>query len=221
MRRGKQPLPDYYAILRMLDLLDRKIRQMHEALGGLKDSDLSSIKPERLSTHQGFYFKVDFSQGNTEAGLANIASLLIANIACMKDHLKVWCSKNNKIFEGENLINSDKNVALIHDLCNIDKHAELNRAPRSGHRPRVQGLSQTLGLSVGTSAGSSAIFTIDPRTGEMKTQTQGDGSVKLVITGQVVNEHGALLGDFAEICETATTVWEQALNRAGVTIPAR
>lgn len=205
----------------MLDLLDRKIRQMHEALGDLKDSDLSSIKPERLSTHRGFYFKVDFSQGNTEAGLANVASLLITNIACMKDHLKVWCTKNNKIFEGENLIDSDKNVALVHDLWNIDKHAELNRAPRSGHHPRIQGLSQMLSLSTGTSAGSSAMFTIDPRTGEMKTQTQGGGSVKRVITGQVVDEHGALLGDFAEICEKATAAWEQALNRAGVAIPAR
>ena len=209
----------------MLDLLDLKIRQVHEALGALKGSDLSSIKPERLSAYQGFYLEVDFSQGNTEAGLANIASLLITNIACMKDHLKVWCSKNNKVFEGENLINSDKNVALVHDLWNIDKHAELDRAPRSGHRPRIQGLSrglsQMLSLSTGISAGSSAMITIDPRTGTMKTQTQGDGSVKLVITGQIVDEHGAVLGDFAEICEKATAAWEQALNRAGVTILAR
>lgn len=205
----------------MLDLLDRKIRQMHEALDDLKDSDLSAIKLECLSTHEGFYFKVDFSQGNTEAGLANIASLLIANIACMKDHLKVWCLKNNKVFEGENLINSDKNVALIHDLWNTDKHAELNRVPRSGHCPRVQGLSQTLTLFTGTSAGSRAVFTIDPRTGGIKTQTQGDGSVKLVITGQVVDEHGDRLGDFAEICEKATAAWEQELNQSGITIPSR
>jgi hypothetical protein len=203
----------------MLDLLDRKIRQMHEALCALEKSDLLSIEPEQLSTHQGFYFQIDFSQGNTEAGLANIVSLLIANIACMKDHLKVWCTKNNKVFEGENLINSDKNVAIVHDLWNIEKHAELDRPPRSGHRPRIQDLSQMLSLSTGTSAGSSAMFTIDPRTGGRKTQTQGNGSVKLVITAQVVDEHGTLLGDFAEICEKATAAWEQTLNRAGVAIP--
>ena len=204
----------------MIDLLDLKIRQMHEALGELKDSDLSSIKPELLSTHQGFYCNVDFSQGNTDAGLANVASLLITNIACMKDHLKAWCTKNNKIFEGDILIGSDKNVALVHDLWIIDKHAEL-RASRSGHRPRIQGLCQMLSFSTGPSLGSSGMFTIDPRTGEVKTQTQGSASVKLVITGQVVDEIGNLLGDFAAICEKATVAWEEALNRAGVVIPAR
>ena len=105
----------------MLDLLDIKIRQMHEALGNLRESDLSTLKLERGITDQGFYLMIDFSQGNTEAGLANITSLLVANIACMKDQLKVWCSKNNKVFAGESLIDSDKNVALVHDLWNIDK----------------------------------------------------------------------------------------------------
>lgn len=205
----------------MLDLLDRKIRQMHEALGNLEESDLSSIKPEQATTPRGYYCKVDFSQGKTEAGLANITTLLITNIACMKDHLKAWCSKNSKAFEGDALINSDKNVALIHDLWNTDKHAELSSKPRSGHHPKIQGLNQVLSLSTGTSAGSSAVFTFDPRTGEMKTETQGGGSVKLTITAKVVDEHGALLGEFSDICEKATSAWEQALNRAGVTIPAR
>lgn len=205
----------------MLDLLDRKIRQMHEAFGDLKDPNLSSIKPTQLSTQWGFYFDVDFSQGSTDAGLANVVSLLITNIACMKDHLKVWCKKNNKAFDGDKLVDSDKNVALIHNLWNIDKHAELNRPPRSGHKSRIQGLSQTLRISTDTSAGSSATSTFDPITGEMKAQTPGGGSVTRVITSQVVDEHGALLGDFAEICEKATATWERALNKAGVTIPAR
>lgn len=197
----------------MLDLLDRKIRQMHEALGSLEDSDLSSIKPEQGATPGGYYCKVDFSQGKTEAGLANIA--------CMKDHLKAWCLKNTKVFEGDALINSDKNVALVHDLWNTAKHAELSSKPRSGHYPKIQGLNQMLSVSTGTGAGSSASFTFDPRTGEMKTETQGGGSVKLAITAQVVDERGILLGEFADICEKATDAWEHALIRAGVAIPAR
>lgn len=160
----------------MLDLLDRKIKQMHEALGNLEEANLSSIKPEQGSTPRGYYCKVDFSQGKTDAGLANIATLLIANIACMKDHLKAWCSKNCKAFEGDTLINSDKNVALIHDLWNTEKHAELNSKPRSGHHPKIQGLNQALSLSTGTSAGSSAVFTFDPRTGEMKTKTKAEAA---------------------------------------------
>jgi hypothetical protein len=205
----------------MLELLDRKIRQMHEALGGLEESDLSSITPERVTTPHIYYCQIDFSQGTTDVGLANIISLLIANIACMKDHLKVWCAKNGKSFDGENLINTNIDVAIVHDLWNIDKHADLNRPPRSGHRPKVQNLRQSLKLSTGTSAGSAAVFTIDPRTGKVKTETKVGGSVSLAINGDVVDEYGVLLGDFAGICERATTAWEQTLRRAGVPIPGR
>jgi hypothetical protein len=204
----------------MLDKLDLKIKQMHKALGGLKQSDLSTVKPEVISSEQVLYVSVDFKQGHTEEGLANIASLLIANIASIKDHLKVWCDKNNVSFKGENLINRDRNVAHVHDLWNIDKHATLNRKPRSGHLPHIQGLNQMLSVSTGAAAGSSSLFTMDMN-GKMKAQTTGSGSVNLAITGQVVNANGDLLGDFGDICEKATTAWEQELKQAGVPIPVR
>ena len=205
----------------MLDQLDRKIRQMHQALDDLEESDLSSITSEHLTMPHGYHCKVDFAQGTTEVGLANIASLLIGNIACMKDHLKVWCSKNNKAFDGDSLIDSDMNVALVHDLWNIDKHAELDKPPRSGYRLRILNLRQTLNISTGASAGSSAMFSFDPRTRKTRTETQGGGRVSLLISGDVVDEHGNRLGDFADICEKAAAAWGQALNRAGVVIPVR
>ena len=204
----------------MLDKLDLKIRQMHRALGDLKQSDLSTIEPEVSFSRRGLYVSVDFSQGSTEEGLANIASLLVANIASLKDHLKVWCNNNSVPFNGENLINTDQNVALVHDLWNIDKHAELNRTPRSGHLPHIKGLNQMLSVSTGTVAGSSASFTMDIN-GEIKVETTGGGNVNLAITGQVVDENEVLLSDFADICEKATTAWEQELKQAGVPIPVR
>ena len=117
------------------DALDRKIQQMHHALGELRSDDVSSISVERRSNYMG----IDFSQGTTPSGLANIASGIIANIACLKDHLKVWCHRNGKTHDYEKLINTNKDVALIHDLWNIDKHGELNRPPRSGVPPGSSG----------------------------------------------------------------------------------
>ena len=129
----------------MLDVLDRKLRQMHAALGAIESTDFSSIALKEGTTARGVrYQSVDFSGGATEAELANSASLLLTNIACMKDHLKAWCRLNNRPFEGDALIDSDADVAIIHDLWNVDKHADLNRRPRSGHRPRLIGLTRAL-----------------------------------------------------------------------------
>ena len=38
----------------------------------------------------------------------------------------------------DQLIDSNRDVAIIHDLRNLDKHAELNRPSRSGLSPRLQ-----------------------------------------------------------------------------------
>jgi hypothetical protein len=86
------------------DALDRKIQQMHHALGELRSDDVSSISVERRSNYMG----IDFSQGTTPSGLANIASGIIANIACLKDHLKVWCHRNGKTHDYEKLINTNR-----------------------------------------------------------------------------------------------------------------
>jgi len=202
----------------MFDKLDLRIRRIHHALGQLQDSDLSLIACERGVTADGYrYFEVDFSKGTTEEGLANLVQSVIANIASIRDHLKAWCRKNGKDFEGDNLINTNRDVAIIHDLWNLDKHAQPNRS-RSGHYPIIRNLTRSLNLSTGTAPGSYALFTIDPRTGEPRTEAPG-GAAKLVINGDIVDEQGTQLGDLETICKSATVAWEQTLIRAGVSLP--
>jgi len=205
----------------MLDVLDRKIRQMHLALGDLEKSDLSQLKSTVVEDKGGFYRELDFNQGQSDAQLANTAYLLISNIASLKDHLKAWCKKHGTNFEGDKLINGNVDVATIHDLWNIDKHAELNRAPRSGRIPRLENLRQDLKLSTGTSANSSALFMMDPRTGKMISQTTGSAKITLSINADVIDENGDRIGDFAKMCEDATGAWEETLLAAGVPIPPR
>ena len=206
----------------MLEVLDAKVRQMHEALGNLRNADLSRLKAEGIDIPGlGFYRKLDFGQGQTPARLSNTASLLVSNIASLKDHLKVWCRKNSKEFKGEQLINSNRSVALVHDLWNIDKHVELDKPPRSGTRPKLQNLSQNLQLSTGTEANSSVMFQWDPRTGKMESRVTGDGKAALVIDADVIDEDGNKIGMFATLCEAAATEWENALKAADVPVPAR
>ena len=201
----------------MLDILDRKIRQMHEALGQLQNSDISSVKSEEERTGTRYYCKVDFSGGKSDAELANVATLLVANIACIKDHLKSWCKSADRVFEGDALIDSDINVAIVHDLWNIDKHAELDKAPRSGCIPKIKDLHQSLRLSTGKQAHSISPDDMYIQTG---LRLVGSGSATLAISGSVVDENGKTLGDFSDICEKAVVSWEKALLRAGVPIPS-
>lgn len=200
----------------MIDLLDKKIRKMHAALAGLATDNLSTIKPQFGEENGDYYTRVDFNQDADEIALANAATLLITNIASMKDHLKVWCTKQGVAFHGDALINNNRAVALIHDLWNIDKHAELDRPPRSGHTPKLQDLQTNLVISAGTEAGSGAFFSMDPRTGKITSGTSGGGTVQLALVAQVINENGNILGDFTNICTEAVDEWEKALFAAGV-----
>ena len=211
----------------MLNLLDRKLRQMHSALAGLGNSDLTSIQPQIAQTDGHVYTEVDFNQNSDPIALANAASLLVANIASLKDHLKAslkdhlkaWCKKQGTSFDGDKLINTNQSVALIHDLWNVDKHAELNSPPRSGHTPKLTGIATALAISAGTEAGASACFSMDPRTGKVTTSTSGGGTIQLALVAQISDENGVNLGDFSKVCTEAAEAWSAALHAAGVPLP--
>jgi hypothetical protein len=203
----------------MIDTLDRKIRQMHLALENIKNDDFSTMKIERGKTVDGFYCAINLNDSSSDIELANIASLLVSNIACLKDHLKIWCKKYGCSFEGDKLIDSNLSVALVHDLWNVDKHAELNSPPRSGHHPKLIGLRRTLALSSGTQPGSSSSFSFNLKTGEVITGTSGSGTVNIELFAQIVDETNTVLGLLGNICKQAAEAWEQELKKAGVPIP--
>ena len=204
---------------RMLDLLDRKLRQMHAALSGLRDDDISVVKPQIAYGDGYFYAKVDFNQNSDPIALANAASLLVANIASLKDHLKAWCKKKGVPFHGDALINSNKSVALIHDLWNIDKHAELNSPPRSGFKPKLEDLRKALSISTGTVAGGGAFYSMDLRTGKATTGTSGGGAVQLALAARITDGVGNDVGEFTQVCTEAAEAWSSALRAAGVPVP--
>ena len=166
----------------MSDKLEQKIRKMHAAFSDVSQSDLSSVQVE---VGRG-YCHVDFSGGSDETDLQNAASLLVHNIASLKDHLKVWCQKNGAKFGGDVLIDSNRSVAIVHDLWNVDKHGELDKKPRSGIIPELRN-HMTL-LHFGTSDGPMS-FQLDPSTGQMNNH-----GGKLTIFADVYNESGTKIG---------------------------
>ena len=203
----------------MLDLLNQKLRRMYAALAGLSSDDLSVIQP-RITEGFGYcYTEVDFNQHSDEIALANSAFLLVSNIASLKDHLKEWCKKQCVAFQGDALINGNRAVALIHDLWNIDKHAELNVLPRSGIKPKLQNIRTALTITSGTQAGSEAFFSMDPRTGKITTGATGGGSVQLALVAQIVDEAGNDIADFTQTCGEAIDAWSATFQAAGIPCP--
>lgn len=199
----------------MSNTLDRKIQRVYAALGVMVSDHLTNAtaKPEIIKTATGIRFEMNFDQGISQIELENAAILLITNIASIKDHFKVWCENNHIPFTGDELINNNLNVAIIHDLWNIDKHATLNRQPRSGFTPTLKELYRGMVLVAKSTVDVSVNLT-----GEDSQITADDGSFQFIITGQVVDENGKIRGDFAEICTQAIDAWLDLLKSAGVAI---
>jgi hypothetical protein len=116
------------------------------------------------------------------------------------------------------LIDTNANVALVHDLWNTDKHAALRRPPRSGHKPKLVDVRRSLRMSTGTAPGSTASLTINMATGQPEFILTGGALRYLVVDGRIVNELGESLGSLLSVCEAAIDAWEQELSRCGVQI---
>jgi hypothetical protein len=89
--------------------IEQKIEQVYKALEEMQITEkLPTVKPEIKRTAGSVSFAFDFKKGADTPTAANRASQLLANIACLKDHLKVWCNKQNKPFAGDALIDSNR-----------------------------------------------------------------------------------------------------------------
>jgi hypothetical protein len=196
--------------------LNQRVERIYNSISILEKKDPIGIKKEITLSNDYQNMSVDFGGNKSEAELKNSVFSLVSNIASIKDYIKAWCIKNGKPFNGESIINSNKNVAVVHDLWNIEKHYELDKPPRSGCTPKIRNLRQSLQIFTGPDKGSHASFTMDPVTGEMKMETGGSGSVSLRITGEVIDENGKGLGDIFSICSKAIEAWEAELKNLGV-----
>lgn len=191
--------------------IEQKVEQMYKALEAMEVTEkLTSVRPELKRAGTSFAVSFDFKKGTDTATAANRVSQLLANIACLKDHLKVWCDKNNKPFAGDVLIDSNRDVAIVHDLWNLDKHGELKRS-RSGLFPRFLHPPHTSMVFKGE-AGKQPMLQIPVFGGPMQVK---DGA-SLRITASVIDKDGNPLGDFENICEKAVNAWEAEFKKVGL-----
>ena len=196
--------------------IEQKLEQLHAALAEMQVTEkLASMKPTTVVSGNRFATTFDFTKIEKPATAANRVSLLVNNIACLKDHLNAWCRKNGKPETGDQLINSNRDVAIIHDLWNLDKHAELNRPSRSGLSPRFHQPARTTLVFKGGGS-EPPMVTIPPFAGGGQTRTQGGASLR--ITATVVDKDGNILGELEAISLRAVAAWEAEFVKAGLKI---
>ena len=176
---------------------------------------LASFKPTTVVSGNRFSTAFDFTKIEKPATVANRVSLLINNIACLKDRLNVWCRKNGKPETGDQLINGNRDVAIIHDLWNLDKHSELNRPSRSGLSPRLlQPPQTTLEFKI-TTTEETPLLVLSPL-GEGKVLAHEFANAR--ITATVVDKDGNTLGELEPICLRAVAAWQAEFVKAGLKI---
>ena len=181
--------------------IEQKIEQMYKALEEMQITErLSSVKPEIKRTAGSVSFSFDFKKGADTPTAANRASQLVANIACLKDHLKVWCGNQSKPFAGDTLIDSNSEVAIVHDLWNLDKHGKLDRS-RSGLYPRLENPPWS-GMVLKTGPGNPKSMVRLTLGGPIQTK----GEVSLRIVAIVVDKDGKPLGNLEDITARALRV---------------
>lgn len=139
-------------MLRSVMNIEQKLAQLYAGLREMRVTEkLASIKPKTKRVGNQFVTSIDFTDGTDPATAANRVSLLFNNIASLKDHLKAWCKRNGKPFTGDQLIDSNRDVAIIHNLWNLDKHASPTvRDQDSGldlHNLHTQVLCSKVGLN--------------------------------------------------------------------------
>lgn len=107
------------------------------------------------------------------------------------------------------MVDSNREAAIVHDLWNLDKHAELNRPPRSALSPRLLYPPHS-SIVV---KGESGMVNIPVVGGPI--QVKGEASLRIVAS--VVDKDGNPLGELEDICEKAIVAWEAEFKKVGLT----
>lgn len=209
-----------------LEDLDRRIRQMHASLDETASEDLSSVRVRPVAEGkpwpggpEGWVIIADLDGDMDDAQLLNVAEKLVENIARLRDHLKVWCIQSALPFDGDAVINNNRSVALVHDLWNTQKHAELSRPTRSGiKKPQLVRVAKAMRVTQGPTESTHFRLPLD---GSPMFRVSGPGRGELILDGEIQDENGNRVAGFLETCEEAVGHWEAALARAGVVVPPR
>lgn len=197
------------------DELQARLQRIYAALDAILENDIGKAQPIVRSDERIIVFSQDFRGGLSDAEMENIAHSFIHNLANLRDHIWRWMIKNGRDPKQINtFISANLPVAIIQDLSNNDKHGYPPRnGGFSGKSPKLVNVCRIMQLSTGTEPGSSVVVTFTPFSEQ---RVVGSGSATLIITGEVLDARGNVIGDLHVIQNDALKAWEGLLQSLGL-----
>ncbi|MFH1484578.1 MAG: hypothetical protein ABIH46_00760 [Chloroflexota bacterium] len=112
----------------------------------------------------------------------------------------------------EDALTNSLPLQIIIDLSNSDKHGPPRDGGLSEKAPTLVDLNRVLQVTTGGKSGS-GVGVIFTRQGPKQA---GSGSTSVVITGQVVDSNGVLIGDLNKLEIEALETWERVCEAYGL-----
>ncbi|MFA5308961.1 MAG: hypothetical protein WC370_05670 [Dehalococcoidales bacterium] len=197
------------------DELIQRIQCIYTALGSSIETDIKKLKPKVIQDSNKTVILQDFSGGRKDSEIRNIANILIFNVANLGSHLKKWSNENDKDkSKVDATFKNSKSIRIIKDLSNNERHGyDPTKKGNSGLAPRLNGISSIMQMTTKPTKGSFVAYTFN-RQGEQK--ILGNGSYKVIITGEILDCSGNKIGDLYDTLLEAIKDWEKLLSGFGV-----
>ena len=193
-----------------MDEILKRLDRIYASIDTAVEGDVTKFVPVVIQNKESYGIYQDFRGGLNDAELSNLAYSVIHNIANFRAYLDRWAEHNghdkNHI---ERVFSNSLPLQIITDLSNYEKHPYPPR--NGGHSrksPKLGGIKRILRLTTGVGPGSGVAITLTPQ-GPL---VFGTGSTNVIVTAQVLDSKGALIGDLYGLELEALEAWEQELR---------
>lgn len=195
----------------MEDELTPRLGRIYAAIDAVFEGDLTRFPPRLFRNERHFVGYQDFMGGLSDAQIENLAHSVIANIASFGNHLRRWAARNgHDRSRVDQTISSSLALQIITDLWGAEKHGPPRDGGYSGKAPKLVGVKRTLTLRAGPGA------TVGVSFGPSGPKVLGSGTAAVIVSGDVLDSEGTVIGDLYQLEVEALKAWEQELMDIGI-----
>lgn len=202
--------------------LSSRLNLAYVALGASAPTTPESIHPMVVQNSSGIQLVHDF-RGNDSEEKCYLAIMSIVDIIVgLRDRTKAWLKKNagdpNQV---DDFIGMHDQVAIVHDLGNLDKHGSVGRKPLSGKQIQLRNVGRAMVLKYDPVTGRFATKgefigqAFNPATGQLSGEVTSS-NVEITLVGNIVDEGGDLISQIPRTLPQALYDWEQFLASLGI-----